>query len=124
LGGRHGSSRLGAGHPLSLHLLLDPAALLGASVPMLPVVVSLARTVRTMGAYTLVVCACSFALIPVADMGVIYGIAAVVLGVLFVVVTYRLGDAPTPAAAMRVFSYSISYVTLIGVAITVDVLVR
>ena len=95
-----------------------------ASVPMLPVVVSLARTVRTMGAYTLVVCACSFALIPVADMGVIYGIAAVVLGVLFIVVTYRLGDAPTPAAAMRVFSYSISYVTLIGVAITVDVLVR
>jgi len=91
---------------------------------MLPVVVSLARTVRTMGAYTLVVCACSFALIPVADMGVIYGIAAVVLGVLFIVVTYRLGDAPTPAAAMRVFSYSISYVTLIGVAITVDVLVR
>jgi protoheme IX farnesyltransferase len=95
-----------------------------ASVPMLPVVVSLARTVRTMGAYTLVVCVCSFALIPVADMGVIYGIAAVVLGVLFIVVTYRLGDAPTPAAAMRVFSYSISYVTLIGVAITVDVLVR
>ena len=95
-----------------------------ASVPMLPVVVSLARTVRTMGAYTLVVFACSMALVPVADMGVIYSIAAFVLGVAFIVVTYRLGEAPTPTAAMRVFSYSISYVTLIGVAITVDVLVR
>ena len=95
-----------------------------ASVPMLPVVVSLSRTVRTMGVYTLVVCATSVVLIPIADMGVIYTVSAVLLGIAFIVVTFRLGDQPTPAAAMRVFSYSISYVTLIGAAITVDVLVR
>ena len=95
-----------------------------ASVPMLPVVETLTRTVRTMGVYAVAVALTSLALIPLNDMGVIYTVASVVLGVAFVAMTFRLGRAPTPAAAMRVFSFSISYVTLLFLAVMIDVLVR
>jgi heme o synthase len=95
-----------------------------ASVPMLPVVETLSRTVRTMGWYTVAVTLVSFALIPLNDMGVVYSVAAVVLGVAFIALTFGLGRAPTTAAAMRVFTFSISYVTLLFLAVMLDVLVR
>ena len=95
-----------------------------ASVPMLPVVATLSRTVRTMGWYTVAVTLVSFALIPLNDMGVVYSVAAVVLGVAFIALTFGLGRAPTTAAAMRVFTFSISYVTLLFLAVMLDVLVR
>ena len=95
-----------------------------ASVPMLPVVESAATTVRTMGWYSVAVAIASLALVPLNDMGVIYMVSAVVLGVAFVALTFGLGTTPTARAAMRVFSFSISYVTLLFIAVTVDVLVR
>ena len=95
-----------------------------ASVPMLPVVETLERTVRTMGVYAVAVALVSLALIPLNDMGVIYIGSSVVLGAAFVAMTFRLGRTPTPAAAMRVFSFSISYVTLLFLAVMLDVLVR
>ena len=95
-----------------------------ASVPMLPVVETLSRTVRTMGWYTVAVTLVSFVLIPLNDMGVVYSVAAVVLGVAFIALTFGLGRAPTTAAAMRVFTFSISYVTLLFLAVMLDVLVR
>ena len=95
-----------------------------ASVPMLPVVETLSRTVRTMGWYTIAVTLVSLALIPLNDMGVVYSVAAVVLGVAFIALTFGLGRAPTTAAAMRVFTFSISYVTLLFLAVMLDVLVR
>ena len=95
-----------------------------ASVPMLPVVESAATTVRTMGWYSVAVAVASLALVPLNDMGVIYMVSAVVLGVAFVALTFGLGTTPTARAAMRVFSFSISYVTLLFIAVTVDVLVR
>ena len=95
-----------------------------ASGPMLPVVETLSRTVRTMGGYTVAVTLVSFALIPLNDMGVVYSVAAVVLGVAFIALTFGLGRAPTTAAAMRVFTFSISYVTLLFLAVMLDVLVR
>lgn len=95
-----------------------------ASVPMLPVVETLSRTVRTMGWYTIAVTLVSLALIPLNDMGVVYSTAAVVLGVAFIALTFGLGRAPTTAAAMRVFTFSISYVTLLFLAVMLDVLVR
>jgi protoheme IX farnesyltransferase len=91
---------------------------------MLPVVETLSRTVRTMGWYTIAVTLVSFALIPLNDMGVVYSVAAVVLGVAFIALTFGLGPAPTTAAAMRVFTFSISYVTLLFLAVMLDVLVR
>ena len=85
---------------------------------------TLSRTVRTMGWYTVAVTLVSFALIPLNDMGVVYSVAAVVLGIAFIALTFGLGRAPTTAAAMRVFTFSISYVTLLFLAVMLDVLVR
>jgi protoheme IX farnesyltransferase len=95
-----------------------------ANVPMLPAVAPPSVTVRKMVLYTAVMVAATMVLWPVADLGLIYGIPAVVLGALFLAGTARLGRDPTPARSMRVFAYSISYVTLLFAAITIDVLVR
>ena len=95
-----------------------------AGVPMLPVVETLETTVRRMVLYTAVMVAGTVALWPVGELGWIYGVAAVVLGALFLWGTADLGRNPAPARAMRVFAYSITYVTLLFAAITVDVLVR
>ena len=56
--------------------------------------------------------------------GSIYGISAIVLGALFLWGTIDLGRNPTPQRSMRVFGYSITYVTLLFAAMTIDVLVR
>ena len=95
-----------------------------ASVPMLPVVETPRRTVLTMGWYCVAVTAASLALIPLNDMGVIYFVVAVVLGVAFTSMTFGLGRAPTMVAAMRVFTFSITYLTLLFVVAMFDVLVR
>ncbi len=61
---------------------------------------------------------------PIADLRGIYGAAAVVLGAFFLWSTIDLGHHPSSARSMRVFAYSITYVTLLFGAMTVDVLVR
>jgi protoheme IX farnesyltransferase len=93
-----------------------------AGVPMLPSVVPMARTVRTMVAYTVVLVGLTLALAPVARLGAIYLVSAGVLGVAFLGVVAGLARDATHARSMRVFSFSISYVTLLFVALTVDVL--
>ncbi len=95
-----------------------------ASVPMLPAVATLDVTVRKMVLYTALMVAGTLVLWPVAELGLIYGISAVLLGALFLWGTVDLGRNPTPQRSMRVFGYSITYVTLLFAAVTVDVLVR
>lgn len=95
-----------------------------AGVPMLPAVVTPREAVRRMVAYTVVLVATSVVLIPIGDLGAIYGISAGVLGALFLAGVADLGRNPTVTRSMRVFGFSISYVTLLFGALTVDVLVR
>ena len=95
-----------------------------AGVPMLPVVETQSKVIASMIGYTIALVACSFAVIPVADMGWVYGIAAAVLGLAFLWGTITLSRADTPAASMRLFSFSITYISLLFVALTVDVFVR
>jgi len=95
-----------------------------ANVPMLPAVVPMAEAVRNMVVYTALLVISSLVLVPVADMGWIYGVSAVVLGAAFLWGTIDLGRNPTPQRSMRVFGYSITYVTLLFGALTVDVLAR
>ncbi|WP_345435099.1 heme o synthase [Microbacterium gilvum] len=71
--------------------------------------------------------ACSLLLIPVAGMGLVYSVSAVVFGGWFIYESHRLyartvleldGDArPRP---MRVFHASITYLTLVFVAVAID----
>ncbi len=94
-----------------------------ADVPMLPAVVSIERTVRTMVWYTIILAASTLVLMPVANLGWIYGVSAIVLGFGFSIGTAMLGRRPTEAWSMRVFSFSITYVTVLFGALMVDVLV-
>ena len=52
------------------------------------------------------------------------GASAVVLGGVFLWGTIALGRNQSPAAAMKLFSFSISYISVLFLALTVDVLVR
>jgi protoheme IX farnesyltransferase len=54
----------------------------------------------------------------------VYGISAAVLGLGFLWGTIALGRSDSPAASMKLFSFSISYITVLFVALTVDVFVR
>jgi heme o synthase len=94
-----------------------------AHVPMLPAVVPLAQAARQMIGYTVALVASTLVLIPVADLGWIYGVAAAVLGLGFLAATIGLARNPTPSASMKVFTYSITYVTVLFAALTIDVLV-
>ena len=95
-----------------------------ADVPMLPAVAPLEQVVKQMLAYTVALVITTLLLVPVADLGWIYGISAAVLGAIFIGGTIALGKHPTPAASMRLFGYSITYVTLLFGAMTLDVFVR
>lgn len=94
-----------------------------AEVPMLPVVVSLGTTARRIVGYTLVLWICTLVFWPVGDMGGIYAVAALVLGAVFTYYAVQLVHHATPERAMRLFGYSITYVTLLFGAMAVDQLV-
>jgi protoheme IX farnesyltransferase len=95
-----------------------------AGVPMLPAVATPEVTVRKMISYTAVMVAGTLVLWPVGGLGPVYGVTAVVLGALFLWGTIDLGRDPSEQRSMRVFAYSITYVTLLFLAITVDTFVR
>ena len=94
-----------------------------ANVPMLPAVVPFEHAVRQMIGHTVALVVCTLVLVPVADLGAIYAVSAVVLGAVFIAATVWLGRNPTAGASMRVFGYSITYVTLLFASMTLDVLV-
>jgi len=95
-----------------------------AEVPMLPVVASLHTTAVRILLYTLLLWALTVLFAPVAGMGNIYLGAAMVLGAVFTFYAARLLRDSTPKVAMRVFTWSISYITLLFGAMAVDQLVR
>jgi protoheme IX farnesyltransferase len=95
-----------------------------ASVPMLPVVASLRTTAVRILRYTLALWALTLAFGWTAGMGAIYGLAATVLGAVFTGLALRLLRTPTPQVAMRVFGWSITYISLLFGAIALDQLVR
>jgi heme o synthase len=92
-----------------------------AAVPMMPSVEGAAYTVRRMIAYTIVLWASTLVLWPVAHLGWLYGASAIVLGALFLWGCVDLRKDPTPKRAMRVFTFSISYVTLLFSAMVLDI---
>jgi protoheme IX farnesyltransferase len=94
-----------------------------ASVPMLPAVATLAATARKITLYTVMLVGTTLVFAPVADMGAVYVAAALILGALFGVLALAVQRDPTERSAMRLFSYSITYVTLLFAAMIVDVLV-
>ena len=108
--------------PLSMRFRDDYAA---AGVPMLPVVAEPTVVARQVLRYSWVMVAVSMVLWPVADTTPVYGAVALLLGAGFLREAYVLlgrarTGAPVEAAAMRLFHGSITYLTLLFVAIAVD----
>ncbi len=95
-----------------------------ADVPMLPSVASLRSTSVQILAYSFVLWAVTLAFAPVARMGALYVVSAVVLGGVFTGFAVRLLRDPTPARAMRLFAWSISYISLLFGAMALDQLLR
>ena len=92
-------------------------------VPMMPVVTSFKRTASQILAYTVLVAVVSLVFGWSAGMGALYWISAVVLGAVFCLLAYRLWVAPTEKRAMKLFHWSITYVTLLFTAMAVDQLI-
>ena len=95
-----------------------------AEVPMLPAVASLRTTATRILGYTIVLWALTLLFAPVAGMGPLYVAAAVGLGAVFTAFAIRLLRDPSAAVAMRLFSWSITYVTLLFGAMAIDPLLR
>jgi protoheme IX farnesyltransferase len=111
-----------------------------AEVPMLPVVESLRTTSMRILGYTLLLWALTLLFSPVAGMGHLYLGSAIVLGGVFTYYALRLLRMPDPglgvsvsggaaeievrATAMRLFTWSITYITLLFGAMAIDQLVR
>jgi protoheme IX farnesyltransferase len=98
-----------------------------ADVPMLPVVAGLRETARQIVLYSWAMVAVSLLFYPVARMGPVYLVACVVLGVVFLREAHGLASRArrgAPVKAMRLFHWSITYLTLLFAAMAVDQLVR
>jgi protoheme IX farnesyltransferase len=111
-----------------------------ADVPMLPAVVSLRRTSERILAYTLLLWVLTLVFSPVAGMGHLYLGSAFVLGGVFTWYAVRLwrmgvaapglalagaaGEVEVRATAMRTFTWSITYITLLFGAMAADQLLR
>jgi protoheme IX farnesyltransferase len=91
-----------------------------AEVPMLPVVASFDATARRIVGYTVVLWAISLAFWPLGHMGSIYLAASVVLGAMFTWQAVQLARSHAPDHAMRLFKFSITYITLLFAAMAVD----
>ena len=95
-----------------------------AEVPMLPAVATLHTTaVRILG-YSLVMWALTVAFAPVAGMGPLYVVSSLVLGAVFVWFSVQLLRAPSAERAMRLFTWSITYISLLFGAMALDQLIR
>jgi heme o synthase len=95
-----------------------------ADVPMLPAVATFKRTAREILIYSILLLVVTLLLAPVASLGLIYRAAAVLLGLVFVAMAARLQRRATPKAAMQLFSYSITYLTLLFVFMAVDIFTK
>ncbi|NLD75482.1 MAG: protoheme IX farnesyltransferase [Acidimicrobiales bacterium] len=89
-------------------------------VPMLPSVASLKTTAGRILVYTVILWGLSILFSPVGEMGAVYLVSALVLGGVFTAMAVKLWLDPTTKRAMQIFTYSITYITLLFGAMAVD----
>jgi protoheme IX farnesyltransferase len=107
--------------PLALRFKADYQA---ARVPMLPAVADAGKVAGQIVAYSWAMVATSLLLTPVAGMGWLYTGAAVLLGAAFLYEAYalrhRVRSGAADPRAMRLFHGSISYLSLLFLAVAID----
>jgi protoheme IX farnesyltransferase len=102
---------------LALRYRDDDAA---AGIPMLPVVKGTTAAARQIVLYAVVVVAVSLVLPFTITMSLLYPAAAIVLGAMFVLAAEQLRRNPTPERAIRLFTFSNTYLALLFAAVAVD----
>jgi protoheme IX farnesyltransferase len=111
--------------PLAMRYERDYEA---ARVPMLPVVAQAAEVGRQTVIYSWAMVAASLALIPAASTGPVYAVTAIVAGGVFLTEAHALWSrakrAESDLKPMRLFHYSITYVSLLFLAIGLDPFTR
>ncbi len=91
-----------------------------ARVPMLPVIRGVTYTKRSILGYTLALLPVSLLPFALGISGKLYLLGALLLGIGFVVRAYRLLHAQSDRAAMKLFGYSITYLTALFALLLVD----
>ncbi|HJR45449.1 MAG TPA: heme o synthase [Actinomycetota bacterium] len=94
-----------------------------AGVPMMPVVYGRAETTRHILLYSFLLLAMCLAFFAVAQMGVIYLAATLILNGIFIAWAFKLWRNPNPKSAWGLFRYSIYYLALLFGAMAVDQMV-
>ncbi len=95
-----------------------------ARVPMLPSIVDLRTVTRRITGYVVAVWVVSLLLVPAAHLDIGYAAVAVVAGGAFFVYAVALMRNPSPRRAMKLFGFSITYLTALFVAMGIDAVVR
>jgi protoheme IX farnesyltransferase len=91
-----------------------------ANVPMLPNVSGPERTKREIVYYSILLVAASLALYPLHVMGLLYFVAAAVLGGIFLFDAFQTWRVGTNVAARRLFKYSLLYLALMCLMMVID----
>jgi protoheme IX farnesyltransferase len=91
-----------------------------AGIPMFPNVYGIERTKREILFYTLVLVGVTLTLVDVHVMGAIYGVAATILGAVFVYYAIKLAGDETRRWARGLFKFSLLYLALICAAMVID----
>ena len=95
-----------------------------AGIPMLPVVKGTAVAARQIVVYSVVVLIVSLTLGLVTPMTPLYPVVAAILGLLFVVTAERLRRDPSPERAIKLFTFSNTYLALLFATVAIDTLLR
>lgn len=95
-----------------------------AGIPMMPVVKGQHATRQRILTYSFITVAATALLLPVAQMGAVYAVAAALLGAWFLWRALGLWHLGTEGAAITLFRTSINYLALLFVAVGVDAVVH
>jgi protoheme IX farnesyltransferase len=91
-----------------------------AKVPMLPVARGDVETSKQIVRYTIVLIAVTLAPVALGTFGLVYGVSALVLGALFLVLAVQLRRTLERGIAVKLFHFSLLYLALLFVAMAVD----
>ena len=105
---------------LSLRLRRDYAA---ANVPMLPVTHGVPETTRQIALYSVLMVSLTLVFFVVARMGLVFLAGSLVLGALFLLQAFAMWRDGTDARAVRLYKFSITYLTALFALIILDVLI-
>lgn len=91
-----------------------------ANVPMLPLVVGINKTKNQILIYSSLLFVLTLFPCYRGDLGFFYGISATLLGLIFLILVFKLKLSQNPKDGLRVFFYSIFYLFLLFTAMIID----